>query len=51
MSVDLDGWRERLTSDKEMPTSSTVDDNTSDESDSEEEEPVAMDAALGKTLN
>ena len=44
LSVDLDGWKERVTTEQQAaPTNSTVDENdSSGDSDSEGEEPVAM---------
>ena len=48
--VDLDGWRERLSGDKDTPTSPALNDDTSSDSGSEGEEPVAMQASTSKFL-
>ena len=44
--VDLEGWKERLSVERDTPTTATpmVDHDTSGDSDSEGEEPVAMEA-------
>ena len=52
LSVDLDGWKERVTTEHQAaPTNSTVDENdSSGDSDSEGEEPVAMGASTSMFL-
>ena len=51
LSVDLDGWKERLTTEQTTPTSLTVDDNSSSgDSDSEGEEPVAIGTSTSKYI-
>ena len=52
LSVDLDGWKERVTTEQQAaPTNSTVDENdSSGDSDSEGEEPVAMGASTSMFL-
>ena len=49
-AVDLEGWRERLSVERDTPTSAAVmvDDDGSGESDSEGEEPLAIGATQSK---
>jgi hypothetical protein len=51
LSVDLDGWKERLATEQATPTNLTADDNTSSgDSNSEGEDPIAMETSMSMSL-